>query len=746
MTEAIATEQQVIEQVRACIKLLADRDPDHAAVQNGIGFNGRDGEFGHSLAQTDRWSPKQAFFALKIVQTYRKQLEGAGLTVPPAGSLPDPALHAQPRGMPKEQAPALFTAEKPKPVQQPKPAAVTAKVTMTSKAIEIVFSGWPGDAALEKLRAIRNETSSKGWDSAKKTWVFRSSALQSLAVDFPDLEFPKEVEEVVKNARLVAQAEGQKPQADPEALRIRAEEVMAMAKEKFGMTPFDYQYEDVMRGIHPAVKGFGLFYRRGAGKTPPTIWIAATLGIRAVILCTKSVQEMWSRECAKYGIDARIYNWASQPTPEEVGPEPFILIGDESHKVKNWPIQKKDSAGNLLWNEDGLPVLKSGSMRAWKFLQIAGMANCQKILCLTGTPFPNGRGEELFPVLKAFKHWLSRDRFAYLKAYCGYHQDTWGWKTTYIQHADQLRAAIGNCVVFRPKAKGKPLERTMVPVEPEDEQKKLYYSTLNALIKKHQDKVDSGEISSEGEELVMLGLVRHASSVAKIDAALAEARSYLSGGEKVVLFTGFKDVADKLVQGLTGTQVDPLTGESFESNCGRISGDIQDPVKRQAVVDKLTSGEFTCVVSIFGAGQEGLNMQAANVVILLDRTFVPGDADQAEGRVDRAGQKADRILSRWLQFGDIDDNVDETLITKQEAINAVESGKRKTARGTKVDTHAIFKKIFERNEEEEAEKAKVEAAEIAESDREFAEAMEVEAEQAAEKEAAKAARKAKNGA
>lgn len=700
MTEATPTltTEQVTQQVHTCIKHLAKMDPDRALEQNGVGFNGRDGEFGHSLAERTSLSPKQAFFGLKMIQTYRRQLESAGLAVPPMGSLPDPAIHAMPA---RDRPPQPPPAEKPKSAPRP----VSASITVTDKQIAIVFSAWPGEENLTKLRTIRSETSSKGWDPAKKAWVFRREALATLAVEFPSFVWPKEVAEAVNNARLVAKAEAQREPVDTARLAERAKAIMDYARTQHGIEPFDYQAQDTMRAIHPKVFGFGLFYRRGAGKTLPAIWIVGATEYRAVILCTKSTEVMWSRECEKYGIKASIFNWASQPEPDSLGPEPFILIGDESHKAKNWPIQKKDSAGNLLWNDDGTPVLKSGSMRAWKFLRLASQPNCRKVLCLTGTPFPNGRGEELFPVLKAFRHWLSRDRFNYLRTYCGYHKEQWGWKTTYIQHADQLRDSISDCVVFRPKAKGKPLEREMVRVDPDDELKRRYYSTLNSLIAKHQAKIDAGEITDKAEELVMLGMVDHAASVAKIPSVLADARAHIAQGGRCVIFAGYKDVAkelvDELVKGLTGDQVDPLTGEHFEARCGRISGDIQDPNKRQAVVDKLTSGEYNCVVSIFGAGQEGLNMQAANLVLLLSRTYVPGDADQAEGRVDRAGQKADRVMSRWYQFGQIDDERDNVIIEKQEAINAVEAGKRKTARSVKMDTHAIFKKIFEAAQEAE---------------------------------------------
>lgn len=57
---------------------LAALDPDRAREQNGVGFNGRDGEFGHSLAAQlcDRLTltPKQWRAAIKMLRKYHRQI------------------------------------------------------------------------------------------------------------------------------------------------------------------------------------------------------------------------------------------------------------------------------------------------------------------------------------------------------------------------------------------------------------------------------------------------------------------------------------------------------------------------------------------------------------------------------------------------------------------------------------------------------------------------------------------------
>jgi len=61
------------------LRQLAADDPDRAGEVNGVGFNGRDGEFGHSLAQqlrdrNGRLSDKQWAAAIRLCKKYWRQV------------------------------------------------------------------------------------------------------------------------------------------------------------------------------------------------------------------------------------------------------------------------------------------------------------------------------------------------------------------------------------------------------------------------------------------------------------------------------------------------------------------------------------------------------------------------------------------------------------------------------------------------------------------------------------------------
>jgi SWI/SNF-related matrix-associated actin-dependent regulator 1 of chromatin subfamily A len=60
--------------IHAGLRLLASYDPDGARVQNNVGYNGSDSQFGHALAALDHLTDKQATSARRMLAKYHRQL------------------------------------------------------------------------------------------------------------------------------------------------------------------------------------------------------------------------------------------------------------------------------------------------------------------------------------------------------------------------------------------------------------------------------------------------------------------------------------------------------------------------------------------------------------------------------------------------------------------------------------------------------------------------------------------------
>jgi len=69
--------QDQIELIHEALRFLAGLDTDHANVLNGIGFNKLDTKIGHSLANCDILTSRQAALGVKICRKYHRQLPSA---------------------------------------------------------------------------------------------------------------------------------------------------------------------------------------------------------------------------------------------------------------------------------------------------------------------------------------------------------------------------------------------------------------------------------------------------------------------------------------------------------------------------------------------------------------------------------------------------------------------------------------------------------------------------------------------
>jgi SNF2 family DNA or RNA helicase len=180
-----------------------------------------------------------------------------------------------------------------------------------------------------------------------------------------------------------------------------------------------------------------------------------------------------------------------------------------------------------------------------------------------------------------------------------------------------------------------------------------------------------------GQALVQLGQFRHAGSRAKARATIdiidqifeedaeesleAERENRSHKPAAVIVFCAYKDTAAQIAEKF-GVPV--------------MSGDTPDK-QRQPMVDDFQSGENRVFVGIYGAGGVGVTLTAANTVILVDRPWTPGDAEQSEDRAHRIGQDG-HVICQWLQIPEgvnpVDAKIDTILQKKQKNIATMLDG------------------------------------------------------------------------
>jgi hypothetical protein len=645
---------------------------DGASSLDGQGFNKADSGFGHWLAgQIQQQRPllqAHALAAYNMIKKYSKQLSRAGITLP----LWDAIAHQYP----VDSAPVRITQEN---------ATITPERRVEIKGDMIAVYA-PYDSSGKFQRDCKSIEGYK-FEGSDKSWRFPLLKIEEVIEKLTNDQFHLTPE--VEGAVALAQKEREEEEvAKKAATLVAADEIVKLVKQANLDAPLangwylrDYQKKGVewllahrRGGIYT---GGILSDHMGLGKS-----LTALVAARAMqrthdcpifVIAPVSVRDHWVREAERAEVKIECFSWAKLPKPLET--KKYVLICDEAHYAQNL-----------------------NSQRTKKMLELAHHENCLAAWLLTGTPIKNGRPVNLYPLLLAVNHPLANDKYDYERRYCdAYYKDVGRktvWDNTGASHLDELSQKTEDVILRRTKQqclKELPDKtRLFEKVELETKQLDEYQDTVKLLVedyrrrsqcKKFKDnlpilfKCSSPKVwlswvlaynpaDPEAEALATLNILRKVGSEFKVDAAIATASELLEQGEQVVIFTEFVDSAKAIATKLDGLL---LIGET-------------KPTERQILVDQFQSGDKKVFVGTIKAGGVGLTLTAASNVIMVDRPWTPGDAEQAEDRCHRLGQQS-AVFASWLQLSHIDQAIDDLLIQKQQRIELVLKGKRKTLKG-----------------------------------------------------------------
>jgi SNF2 family DNA or RNA helicase len=338
------------------------------------------------------------------------------------------------------------------------------------------------------------------------------------------------------------------------------------------------------------------------------------------------------------------------------------------------------------------------SLRGKALINLANNQNRIKSFLLTGTPMKNGKPCELYPLLHVVNHPITFDQTHYDKTFCNGRMKTITkrednklkevnfWDNSGAKNLDILHQEVKNVLRYRKKADCIDLPEKIRLFRTAEVGKealatyKLAYKRAQAEYEHKKEDLD------QSAALTLLMRLRQAGSLAKVDSVVEMAEELLAQGRSVVIFTEFLETVELLHAALGG---EVLTGATR----------IED---RQGCVDRFQSGESNVFIGTSKAAGVGLTLTRASDVILCDRPWSPGDAQQAEDRAHRIGQ-GNTVMSFWIQFGETDTKVDQMLATKFERISLALEGKRKTMRGILSKEKialAVCKALFEKKNEE----------------------------------------------
>ena len=412
----------------------------------------------------------------------------------------------------------------------------------------------------------------------------------------------------------------------------------------------------------------------GLGKTLQTLAHiqvekdAGRLTHPALILAPVSLMGNWQREAARFCPELRT----------------LVLHGKERHAVADsmalhdvvvapYSLLQRDRARWLgaQWHLvvlDEAQHIKNASTQA---AQVAGQLQARHRLCLSGTPMENHLGE----VWSLF-HFLmpgflgSQKRFAALFR-------TPIEKQGNAERMAQLRARLAPFMLRRTKALVAqdlpPKIETVVRVALTGAQADLYETIRLGTEKAVRDALQSKGLARSqitildallklrqvccDPQLLALEAAKKVTTSAKLEQLMDMLTEMLAEGRRILLFSQFTQMLARIEVELKkrGLPWAKLTGQSQ---------------KRDAIIERFTSGEVALFLISLKAGGVGLNLPQADTVIHYDPWWNPAAEQQATDRAHRIGQ-AQKV---WVLKLVAQDTIEERILALQERKAQLASG------------------------------------------------------------------------
>ncbi len=525
--------------------------------------------------------------------------------------------------------------------------------------------------------------------SDEKAWVLDAPTPRSAAVTlrlFPSLG--------VKHPELVAlraeMASDVRPFDNATAFdtRITAPRVDAIL-DGMGWSFHDYQAID-LGYVHAVLDQHGGAYigwDRGLGKTLATCaLIDATDAQRTLVVAPNTAKEtVWAAELRRFcpWVDVLVLPNAKAQRERMMADvatrtEPFVLIvhyealaivagkangklGEGWKKYGTWDLVVADEAHRL-------SNPKAQMTKAIKKIP------ADRRLALSGSIIQNHLEELFSPLQWLFpKSYRSRWR-DWNDRYLDYVENGWGRICVGVKPAriKDMRAELGVFMVYRRKEDEIDLpERTdqELRIELGAPQRKVY----DQLVAECMAELDDGTTVKAQLGVAMMGKLRQVATgldllsdnvadSTKLDLAvdmIADAQD-----DAIVVFSWYKAAVHALADRLAARGIESFT----------VTGDVPH-AKRADVIARFQAGERRVFIGTLATLGESVNLQRANNVIVLDRSFNPALNAQAEDRVYRQGQKRPVTITHIIAKDTVDElNVLPTLANKQALRAAILGG------------------------------------------------------------------------
>ena len=503
------------------------------------------------------------------------------------------------------------------------------------------------------VEALKNSVTVANYDKKSKVWEVPVTDLASIINSvnvFDDIELklkPDEKKHAVKDVQL----------------------------SEFKTTPFPYQAEGIKFGL--SHDKWLLLDAPGLGKTLQMLYLALELKKRegiehCLIICgVNNLKFNWKREIEKH-TEESCYILGQRITKSgkftigsvndrvadlnRVIDEFFVVTNIETLRDANVVkgINKGANKFDLIIIDEVHRCKNPTAVQSKNFLKLT---SAKYRVALTGTLLLNSPLDAYIPLKWIGKEHCSFSNFKYY--YCNYtgffNNDFVGYR-----NVDTLKEQLNECSLRRTKDLLDLPEKTIITqiVEMNPTQE-AFYSNIQAGIVDQVDKVDM----STANILSMVARLRQATECPsvlttenikseKVSVAEDLVEQIVSGDEKVVVFSTFKDTLNTLKEDLK--QYKPLL----------CTGDVSDVIINENIEKFQNDDEHMVMLCTTSKMGTGVTLNRATHAIFVSNPWTAADCQQCEDRIHRIGSKKPVFIHYLISNNTIDQRVDELVHDK----------------------------------------------------------------------------------
>lgn len=383
---------------------------------------------------------------------------------------------------------------------------------------------------------------------------------------------------------------------------------------------------------------------------------------RILIICPASLKLNWKKELFEW---AKIFNNPEDHIQVITSSKDWIKEDSDIVVVNYDLLTKEHIQSQLLKGKfylcvcDEAHYLKNAKAARTKAAATI-MKGIQYNIALTGTPILN-KPIELYSLLKCLKATdilKPYDTYRpFALRYCNAFDGMWGFDASGASNLEELNFRLRSTIMVRREKKEVLTQLPeksyqIIPLEADKKAKEICASLSKLNLEQLKDKPELGSV---GE----IAKLRHELALAKLDDSISHIKDVLEDKDKLVIFAHHKAVIEKLAEALKEFSPVVFDGSTSMTNKNKAVESFQNDAACKVFIGQIQSAGV------------GITLTAADMVVFVESSWVPGEVEQAVDRCHRIGQKSN-VLAQFLTVsGSVDEVMLHSIVKKKSVINSV---------------------------------------------------------------------------